>query len=124
MQRGYYDARSAAEEFKSKVNPDELRAWAWTQIKEHPEGGDRTVSEEEWPKTFPHFTQSRALSLLLDPSEVRQNNRDVMRAALLLGFSAGYRLKVTVWLNADGSPPDWENERDWARGITIDLLSK
>jgi hypothetical protein len=125
MQKGYHDARSAREEFKRTVNADELRAWALMQNKKHPEGGYIRVSTEDLPKTFPRFTQSRGLSLHLDPSDLDQGKRDdLLRAALVWGFFGGHGLKVSIWINPDGTPPDFEDERDWARGITLDILSR
>lgn len=125
MRKGYHDARSAREEFKRTVDPDELRAWALMQIEKHPEGGYITVAREEWPKTFPPFKESRGLSLHLDPTDLNQSKGDDLhRAILVWDFSAGYGMQVTVWLNDDGTPPDLEGERDWARGIGVYLLSK
>jgi hypothetical protein len=124
MQKGYYDARSAREEFTRTVNPDELRAWARMQFKKHPKGGYIKISAEELPKTFPHFAVSRGLSLHLEPSDVDQRHSDVLMVILVWGFSAGYSMSVNVWLNPDGSPADTGDGPFWAKGITIDILSK
>ncbi|QIF03054.1 hypothetical protein [Roseimicrobium sp. ORNL1] len=125
MQKGYHDARSAQDELKRTANPDELRAWAWMQIKKHPHGGYMTVPVEELPKTFPQFAQSRGLSLHLDAADVEQGNRDdVLRAILVWGFSSGYSMSVTVWLNPDGSAADIDSPQAWAKGLTTACYGK
>lgn len=118
MGKGLHDMKRARDEFKRTVNPDDLRAWVFTQIKRNPEGGNFREAAADWPDTFPRFAGSRHFTVHLSPSH------DAQGAGLIWGFSGGYGLKATVWLNPDGTPVDVEDDPPWAKGVTFDFLAK
>jgi hypothetical protein len=123
--KGARDMKHAHDEFKRTVNPDELRAWVFSQFQKHPEGGYIEELVEEWPKTLPHFKGSRSSSVRLDSSNEKADSP--RRAVLVWNFSGGYGLLVSIWLNPDGAPVDEEYtspDQEWARGVSFSFLHK
>jgi hypothetical protein len=96
------------------VNPDELRAWVFSQAKKRPLEWHSEEGKAEWPDTFPHFAESHRFRVSLS----------IPRTSLIWDFSGGYSLRVNVFLNPDGTPVDVDEYLLLANGITIDFLAR
>lgn len=116
------DVENARAEFKRTVKPDELRAWVLTQLKKYPRDGVSEKSAMEWPASFPSFPNGRFL-VYLDHDHAGLGLYHVHRALIVWHFF-DQGLKVTVLLKSDGSPVEMEYQREWAKGISFDHLSK
>ncbi|RBP46579.1 hypothetical protein DES53_102970 [Roseimicrobium gellanilyticum] len=98
-----YQANRARDEFKSTVNPDELRAWALFQLSRHPESDYVRDAAKEWPANFPHFRADSFHQFLHHANESEGPNG---RRGVILAWSfRNQDLTIAVWLNPDGRPP-------------------
>ena len=122
MHKAHQDVQSAIDEFKSTVNPDDLRAWVLMQLKKHPQGQDSNEMVQEWPSTFPKFRGSR-FTVYLRPLIEGSSPESSQGASLIWDFR-GEALKVTILLNPDGTAADFDDHPTWANGIALDHLHK
>jgi hypothetical protein len=118
LTKANYDVRNAKAGIQRGLNPEELRSWALAQLKLHPENGSSIEAAKHWPATFPSFSGS-TFSVSLDHLTGHGNWDDVQGASLFWSFT-GQVLKVTVFLNADGSFAGIEETPTWAKGILIE----
>lgn len=110
------------EEFKRRVNPDELRAWVMTQLKRHPQGGTVSLGRLDCPSSFPSLRQHE-LWVFLSRLEEAHPRPGVQGASLFWNY--GYLgMKVSVYLNEDGTAANVDFIQPWAKGVTFERISK
>lgn len=115
------DADRAQDEFKRVVKPEELRAWVFSQLRERPQERSSGHVIHDWPAQFPHF---RAEMYYTSFSSTKDTESDDTVGAVIAWSFFDQDLIVRVILNSDGTPTIFEDEQQWAPGITIRRGSK
>lgn len=114
MAKGNFELSQARREFQRTVNPEELRAWVFEQLKKHPVEGP-TDSSEEWPLTFPRF-KGRTPRVYVYTWCKDHRGKETRGASMHWDFF-DRTLSVVVYLNLDGTPADIDDESTWAKGV-------
>lgn len=114
-----WEARNARQEFQRRVDPEELRTWAYSQLQAEAESGASRKAAAAWPAAFPTFPGSE-LKVFLHHGQKKSDGSNVV----LVWHFGGAALKVSVFLEPDGSPVDFEDDPPWSTGIDFTYLRK